>query len=185
MASIECLLPPGGLLPLRFDRPVTGLESLFSMPFALAAALLNERPKLATFKEEYVRSDEVAKALEHISVREDQQCVADDPGFDQRSPGTRGHVRVTATTTAGGTASIRIDRPPGHPARPLTWEQLAAKFADCAEAAHLRSAARDEAFGLLRNLDKLDRLERCIRLFADVESNRRALPKIDRSSRRG
>ena len=91
----QCLLPPGGLLPLRFDRPVTGLESLFSMPFALAAALLNERPKLATFKEEYVRSDEVAKALEHISVREDQQCVADDPGFDQRSPGTRGHVRVS------------------------------------------------------------------------------------------
>ena len=139
------------------------------MPFALAAALLNERPKLATFKEEYVRSGEVAKALERISVREDPQCVADDPGFDQRSPGTRGHVRVTATTSSGATASIRVDRPPGHPARPLTWEQMAAKFADCAESAHLRTSSATEAFGLLRDLDNLDRLERCIRLFADVD----------------
>jgi hypothetical protein len=48
-----------------------------------------------------------------------------------------------------------VDQAPGHPARELTWDDIAAKFMDCA------SQARIDLGKAKRALDILARLETC------------------------
>ena len=58
---------------------------------------------------------------------------------------------------AGEEAACRVDRPLGHPARPLDDAQLAAKFRDCARHAAngLSPAALDEVVELVDRLERV------------------------------
>lgn len=149
-----CLVPPGGLIPLKFDWPTSRFEALFSMPYAVAVALLHERPVLASFTTDTVTSEQVNRLRPLIEVREDAVCVADYPDFERKSYGSRGEVRVTIETTDGVIASRTVVIAPGHPDRELTWEQLDAKFDDCATSAGFTHAFATETFALLRELDQ-------------------------------
>jgi 2-methylcitrate dehydratase PrpD len=149
-----CLVPPGGLIPLKFEWPVSRFEALFSMPYAVAVSLLHERPVLSSFTTDTVTSEEVNRLRPLIDVREDAVCVADYPDFESKSYGSRGEVRVMIETTDGIIASRTVLIAPGHPDRELTWEQLDAKFDDCATSAGFSHTFATETFALLRELDQ-------------------------------
>ncbi|MGQ0526269.1 MAG: MmgE/PrpD family protein [Betaproteobacteria bacterium] len=152
---LQCRMPPGGMRVLTYPRPATGLEAKFSLEYALAAGVLDGGYTLATFTDEAVRRPAMAPLLQRIDAREDAQCRGDDPEFERRSPGSRGFVEVEVTLKNRVRDTVRIERPPGHPSRELSWDDIEAKFVDCATHARLPHERAREVFRLIGELDKL------------------------------
>jgi 2-methylcitrate dehydratase PrpD len=149
---IECRVPPGSLVPLPYMRPATGLEAKFSMPYALAAALIDNPLSIRTFSDEAVARPQIAALMSRIDVGEDIACTSRDPGYQSRSYGTRGHISVEVWTRDGRHGRREVDRAPGHPQRELSWADIEAKFADCASYAGVTAQDHTAAFAELRHL---------------------------------
>jgi 2-methylcitrate dehydratase PrpD len=154
--KLTCLMPPGGMRALIYPRPVTGLEGKFSLEYALAAGLIDGSYGLWTFTDEAVQRPEVASMLARVLAKEDPRCAGSDPLFESRSPGSRGFVEVEIALKNGIRDAVRIDHPPGHPSRELAWDDIHAKFMDCAAHARLPADRARRAFDLIRTLEKLD-----------------------------
>ncbi|HET9663185.1 MAG TPA: MmgE/PrpD family protein, partial [Burkholderiales bacterium] len=145
---LECRMPPGGMRVLAYPRPRTGLEGKFSLEYALAAGALDDKYSLWTFTDEAVQRPQIAALLAQVVAREDARCTGDDPLFESRSPGSRGFVEVELTLRNGKRDTARVDRPPGHPSRELSWDDMEAKFTDCARHARFPLDRAHDAFRL-------------------------------------
>ena len=158
-ASIDkviCRMPPGGMHVLTYPRPVTGLEGKFSLPYSIAAGVLDGKFSLWSFSDEAVRRPEIASLYEHIDAHETATSRGDDPHFDKRSSGSRGFVEVEVLLKDGRKDQIRIDVPPGSPSRELTWDELHSKFMDCArQAPRISNASAEAAFAAIRTLQSV------------------------------
>jgi 2-methylcitrate dehydratase PrpD len=152
--KLTCRVVPGALLPLRFDRPKTGLEGKFSMPYGLAVAVLDRHLTIASFEDAAVMRPEIWSLYDRIEVIEDEVCGAEDPDYNKKSAGTRGFVIVEALLSDGRTIRRRVDTAPGHPKRPLGWEDLNVKFLDCARSCAVDEGVAQKAFDALRDLEK-------------------------------
>jgi 2-methylcitrate dehydratase PrpD len=92
--------------------------------------------------------------LKRISAFETELCRPDDdPLYDTRSSGSRGFVEVEVTLRNGTTDSVRVHKAPGHPSRELSWENIEAKFGDCARNARISPADGLKVFAALRDLE--------------------------------
>jgi len=155
---VECLVPIGGLIPLKFARPANRFESLFSQPYALCVALLEGHPRLSSFTEARLQAPDIAPLLERITVAESALCVADYPDYASKSYGSRGEVRLTVETFDGRRAARTVRIAPGHPERAVTWAQMQEKFADGASVAGLTAEAAEQAFAQLQAFEQLPQL---------------------------
>jgi 2-methylcitrate dehydratase PrpD len=168
-ASIDkviCRMPPGGMHVLIYPRPVTGLEGKFSLPYSIAAAVLDGKFSLWSFSDEAVRRAEIAALYERIDAHETDTSRGNDPQFESRSSGSRGFVEVEVLLKDGRRDQIRVDVPPGSPARELTWDELRAKFMDCAkQAPRISEAKANEAFAAIQALDRVDDISRVTTLL--------------------
>lgn len=153
--KLVCRVAPGALLPLRFNRPVTGLEGKFSMPYGLAVALLDRDLTIESFGDEAVLRPAIADLYEKIEVIEDEACTVDDPNYSAKSAGTRGFVVVEATLKDGSQIVRRVDIAPGHPDRPLSWDDYHKKFLDCANSCDIGADVAVLAFEQLRKMEAL------------------------------
>ena len=151
--KVICRMPPGGMHVLTYPRPATGLEGKFSLPYSIAAGVLDGKFSLWSFSDEAVRRPQIALLYEHIDAHETETSRGDDPHFDKRSSGSRGFVEVEVQLKDGRKDQIRIDVPPGSPSRELTWDELHSKFMDCArQAPRISNASAEAAFAAIRNL---------------------------------
>lgn len=164
--KVQCLVPPGGLIPLKFDRPKTHFESLFSLPYALAVTLLDGMPGLRSFRQERVLAADVASMLERIEVIESPLCVEDYPDYDNTSYGSRGEVRLRVEASDGRTDSVRVRFAPGHPQRPMSWEQAQAKFQGCLDSAGLTSDLAANTFPMIRDIERLSSFRTLVESFS-------------------
>lgn len=108
---------------LIYDRPATGLEGKFSMPFCVAAALVNGEVGISTFGPERMRAPAIQALMPKVAMRV-------DPAFDREAP--LSHTRVTVRLRGGRVVTASADGARGYPARPASEDELAAKFAACA-----------------------------------------------------
>jgi 2-methylcitrate dehydratase PrpD len=152
---IEAKAPPGGLVPLKFDRPCTAFESLFSLPYALAVTALDGLPGLASFTLARVNAADVRAMLERIEVTESMDCVAHEPDWANRSYGSRGQVQVTLHTRDGRSAQTEVRISPGHPERALSWAQMEGKWTGCLCAAGFSLSRSEELFKQVRSFETL------------------------------
>jgi len=137
---------PGTTMVLRKTLPNTGLESKFSMEYCVAAALTDGAVTLGTFTDDAVAQPQVTALMTRVKVMED---------------------RPPASVSIGGTAVVRaqldgqtiesptVEIPRGDPRNPLSWDELCAKFRDCA--ATVLSA--DEIEAVIRLIDNLDDIQ--------------------------
>jgi 2-methylcitrate dehydratase PrpD len=153
--QIRCQAPIGGLIPLKFARPSTHFESLFSLPYSLAITALDIMPGLDSFAQKRVVAADVADVLSRIDVVESEECVRDYPDFQITSYGSRGEVRVQVETYDGRSDRQAIQIAPGHPKRPMTWDQAQSKFMGCLAAAGLSKQKAQAVFPTIRELEKL------------------------------
>jgi 2-methylcitrate dehydratase PrpD len=153
LARLDCRMPPGGMRVLIYPQPKTGLEGKFSLQYGLAAGVLDGQYTLWSFTDEAVNRTPIRDLLERICVREDPRCAGDDPLLETRSSGSRGFVEVEAMLSDGRHETIRVHQAPGHPSRELTWEDISAKFGDCAAQARIDPGRAKHALGILERLE--------------------------------
>src|SRR5438132_2514456 len=73
--EVDTMTPP----LLIYDRPQTGLEAKFSMPFCAAAAVVFGHPAVDTFDETHIRDARVQALMPRVSMR-------GNPAFDGAAP---------------------------------------------------------------------------------------------------
>jgi 2-methylcitrate dehydratase PrpD len=120
---IVVVAPPDALRPLIHDRPVTGFEGKFSLPYGVAAALLDEHPGFGSFTDAAVRRPDAKRLVELVEVQ-------DGLGFG----GLLAGVVSVEVHTGSGVMNAQLEVPLGAPSRPASDTALFAKVADCAGA---------------------------------------------------
>jgi len=164
--QIICRMPPGGMRVLTYPRPATGLEGKFSLPYTLAAGALDGQYALATFTDAAVRRKEIAELYARIQAAEDSSCQGDDPQFEKRSSGSRGFVEVEVKLRDGRSDQIRVDKAPGSPGRDMSWDELRAKFTDCArQSGRIAEKPATQAFEMIRKLEQVDDVGKVVDLL--------------------
>jgi 2-methylcitrate dehydratase PrpD len=163
---LSCRMPPGAFSQLPYQRPVTGLEGKFSAPYACAAALLDGQVTLTSFTDKSVGRPEITALYERIEVIEDPACNESDKsrGGAGDAPGEIGYVSVTATTSEGA-KTVEVYAPTGSPQYPMTWDDIEAKFADCAASVLMD---QERAAALVAALRAIDQHEDVRSLVADI-----------------
>jgi len=150
VAEVRVEVNRGGLMPLRVEAPATGLEGKFSLEYCLAAALIDGGVGLASFTDEAVRRSAVREMMAKMNVTE---------GVESAEFPIGGYAEVRVALRDGTEHAMRVDVPRGDPSRPLAWEELAAKFRDCAGGV-LSAEGTEGSLDLVRRLEELDSVGR-------------------------
>lgn len=129
VASVRVDMPAGGTRPLIHPRPRSGLNALFSAPYAILASLADGRIDLKSFTDAAVLRPAIQQRLGDVEVVE-----AEGTALQGADVGAA-PVTVTLTLKAGGTRTRTIGASPGSLEDPLTLAQLEAKWLDCLERA--------------------------------------------------
>lgn len=114
---------PGTDTALVSYNPKTGLEGKFSIEYVAAAILLDGKLTLETFADAMVQRPQVRELMRKVR----RYPIADSKLYS----GVVGYTDV-AVQTPRGCFEIRVDRVPGSPAWPMTEQDRAGKFMDCA-----------------------------------------------------
>ncbi|MFH0768250.1 MAG: MmgE/PrpD family protein [Chloroflexota bacterium] len=126
VAEIECYTTPAVAVQLYYHQPKTGLEGKFSLEYGMAVALLDHDVKLAQFEDERVNRRDVQELLRKVKYVYAQPRTG--------GPAAR-PARVTVRLKNGKEFSHEAPNAKGSPNNPLTEEELAEKFRDCAQTA--------------------------------------------------
>ncbi|HLW48511.1 MAG TPA: MmgE/PrpD family protein [bacterium] len=150
--SAEVRVPPGGLAAVTRDRPRTGLEGKFSLPYVVAAAMLDGRLTLETFTDDMVRRPEAQALLERVRPVEDPAIPVEFNAIEE------GYVVVRVRRRGGTVLERKVDYPRGAPQNPLSRGELHDKFRDCARGVLPREQS-ERALALLGAIEQLAHLD--------------------------
>ena len=139
---------------LIYPMPTNALEGKFSIPFCMAIAVLERKAGIAQFQDRKVRDKRVVELMKRVTLYVDEEL--EKLGYDQ----VRSRVRIGLKD--GRTIEGRYDVARGHPEKPMSWDELARKFRDCA--------------ALVLPEEKADRI---IELAAGIERLKNLKPLID------
>ena len=140
---------------LLYDRPRTGLEAKFSMPFCAAAAAVIGHPTVDTFETRAIDDRAVQDLMRRVRMRV-------NPAFDAAAPLSR--ALVTVSLRDGRVLSRAADGARGYPGR-LSSEELAAKFASCAQHT-LTPEGVATAWSSLQRIEQIDDVRELTSLLA-------------------
>jgi 2-methylcitrate dehydratase PrpD len=136
---------------LVYHRPRTGLEGKFSLEYCVATALADGRVGLEHFEDAAVGRSPVRELVGRVHAAIDDRVRADPE-----------YATVVAVTLADGSSyERRVDLAKGKTSRPLSREELVAKYRDCAGRV-LSPAAVDASLELLWDLERLDDVSRLV-----------------------
>ncbi len=136
---------------LLYDRPASGLEGKFSMPFCAAAAIVHGLVNIDTFDDVAMADPRIIAMMQKVSMRVDDTLDKSAPALTQAS--------IQVRLTDGRQLAANANGARGYPDRPASDDDLAAKFMACAE----RALTRDASSALLTAL-------RGIEFIADVSA---------------
>lgn len=141
---------------LIYSMPTTALEGKFSIPFCMAIGLLTGKAGIAQFKDRWVRDPKVVALMKKIRHVLDPEI--ERQGYDRML--TSLEIRLRDGRVIKGTADIFR----GHPARPMSREEIEAKFAECAALCLPKAKAHAVPEAVWR-LDRLPRVRDLVRLM--------------------
>lgn len=129
--------------------PATLADAKFSLPFLTSVAIVRRGMSVGDFTEAGLRDPEI------LSVGRMMRLVA-DPALNWTLDLPPGRVEIRAQD--GRSWTVEGQNVPGNAEAPMTWEDLGAKFRECAAAAVRPMSAEqaDRVLALARGLDKLD-----------------------------
>ena len=108
---------------LIHHRPKTALEAKFSLEYNMAVALLDKRVGLGQFTEERVARPDVQALLLKVRAPYPEDVPRETLELN----------RVAIKLRDGREFSHEVDLPKGHPSDPLTPDEIAGKFRECAQ----------------------------------------------------
>jgi 2-methylcitrate dehydratase PrpD len=124
IAGVLVATPRATVQPLIHDRPRTGLEGKFSMPYAIATAILDEYPGFGSFSDEAVNRAPAQALMAAVET----DYGPGDPGGAGLLGGT---VAISVRLASGRELRTELVLPPGSPDRPPSPADLNAKLAAC------------------------------------------------------
>jgi 2-methylcitrate dehydratase PrpD len=137
---------------LIHHRPKDELQAKFSMEFCMAILLLERKAGLAQFTDEVVSRPDVQALIEKIDF------VVDD---DAERAGYHKMTTIIDIELADGRKiSGRADFGKGSPANPMSYDEVADKFRECAEHARLKRETADSIVAMVRDLETLPAIDR-------------------------
>ena len=139
---------------LIHDRPATGLEAKFSMPFCAAAAVVYGQLGIDTFEVDRIHDSAIQSLLPRVAMRV-------IPAFDEKT--TMSHARVTVRLRDGRVFNQSGDGARGYPGR-LTDQELCTKFTACARRT-MRQEAIDRAWMALTQMESIADVRQLTELF--------------------
>jgi len=138
---------------LSFSEPETPYQAKYSMPYCIAAAVVDHQVTLETFTDRKFEDRNIVEARKkvHLSFPD----VPIWPGLADVVPDTEfvGNP-VTIRTTDGQSYSARVDIPRGDPALPLTDDELQSKYRDCARS-QLRPDDLERSVSIVMELQRV------------------------------
>ncbi|HSI47102.1 MAG TPA: MmgE/PrpD family protein [Ideonella sp.] len=146
--------------PLEQRRaPATLVDAKFSLPFCVGLALARGRVKVSDFSAATLKDPQVLAAAAKV-------LPVDDSRFDWNTTLPDGRVEIV---TRDGRHLVRVgDKVPGSAEAPMTWDDLAEKFRDCAGAATAPVSAErvERALQLARDFEHLEDVSELFRTLA-------------------
>ena len=137
--------------PLRYRKARTGLEAKFCAPFMLASIAIRRRAGISEFTDQFVSSEPVQGMMDRVETVLDPEIEA--KGYDKMRS-------VVELDLKDGRALVKPsdDRYRGAPDRPLSRQELEAKFRECASLA-LPEESLDETLLLIWSIEELASLD--------------------------
>jgi 2-methylcitrate dehydratase PrpD len=141
---------------LIHHHPVNALEGKFSMEFCMAALLLYRKAGLTIFLDDVVNRPEVQAMIRRVHFGVNAEAEA------------AGSNKMTTILTLhlkdGRTIRGRADFGKGTPANPMSYEEVAEKFLDCAEFAKWPRAKATAIVAMVRKLETVPNIRELTRL---------------------
>jgi len=131
---------------LIHHRPQNELQAKFSMEFCMAILLIEGRAGLREFTDETVRRADVKAMIEKIEFAIDD--AAEKAGYDKMT------TIITIALRDGRKFHGRTDFGKGSPADPMSYDEVAAKFRDCAAYAGVGRTVADDIVGIVHDFEK-------------------------------
>ncbi len=147
VAVVECETEPSIPRTAKFSRPQTVTEGRFSMHYGIAAALLDGEATLRQYALEKItsaRAQDLMKKVKYVHPE----------GARQEAGGFRGPQTVTVMLRNGRKYRHSVAHNRGEPQNPMTFEEIASKFRDCAQLA-VPPGDVERSIELVSNLDLL------------------------------
>lgn len=156
IAHVACHVAPAVMQVVKVARPRNAMEAKFSLPFCLAAALLEGEVVMDTFRDERLHAERTQALMARVEP-------VTDAALASRGPFA---ARVSVTLKDGTRIDAAADRnlwdDPGT-ASPAKRAQLVAKFMDCAGRVLTRETC-ERAIALVDGLEKESGMARLMAL---------------------
>ncbi|WP_322895504.1 MULTISPECIES: MmgE/PrpD family protein [unclassified Yoonia] len=132
---------------LIHHQPQNELQAKFSMEFCMAILLLEGRAGLTEFTDEVVLRPDVKEMIAKVDFVVDDRAEA--AGYHLMT--TYIDIELTDSRTISGMA----DFGKGSPANPMSYDEVAGKFLECAEFANWDHSKANEVVAMVAELEKL------------------------------
>jgi len=149
---------------LIHHRPTNELQAKFSMEFCMAILLLERKAGLAQFTDEAVNRRDVKKMIEKVLFS--VHPLAEAAGYEKMT------TIIDIELTDGRVISGRADFGKGSPANPMSDEELADKFRECAAWGGLSKPNAEKVVDLVFALEKLKSVRELTRLLSRRSAKR-------------
>lgn len=126
----------------------TKAQADHSLPYMLAAALLDREMGNAQYDRERINRDDVQYLLRHVTVEEDDS-------FTERFEAGEMPSRVTIELEDGTTHVVEKDAFEGHPTNSMDWDRIKGKFHDTA-GTRFDDERRQDIIDMVENLESHD-----------------------------
>ena len=132
---------------LIHHRPRTELQAKFSMEFCMAILLLERKAGLSEFTDEVVNRADVQAMIQKVDFGVHPEAEA--AGYDKMT------TIIEIALTDGRTISGRADFGKGSPANPMSYEEVADKFRECATFSRWPREKAERVIAVVRELENL------------------------------
>jgi len=133
--------------------PRSPVDAQFSIPWGVASAIVGRRVGLNDFTDSAIRNRDVLEVTQKVRLELDN--TLSKPGPDP--------TRVKIITTDGNAFEKVVQTPLGSLARPMSFEDCARKFSDCAK--DLDAGKVDKIIQLVGQLEQLEDIREIINLL--------------------
>jgi 2-methylcitrate dehydratase PrpD len=143
---------------LIHHRPENELQAKFSMEFCMAILLIEGRAGLAEFTDEVVNRPDVQAMIEKV-----------DFVVDERAEAAGYHLMTTYIDIElrdGRRVSGHADFGKGSPANPMSYDEVAGKFRECAAFAGWDRGRAEEVVAMVRDFETLPDIRGLMKLLA-------------------
>ena len=143
---------------LIHHKPVTELQAKLSMEFCMAILLLRRKAGLAEFTDTVVNRPDVKKMIAKVEFGVHPEAEA--AGYEKMT------TIIEIELADGRKIEGRADFGKGSPTNPMSDDELAGKFRECAAWGKLPKAKADKVVDMVFRLEKLKSIRELTRLLA-------------------